>query len=82
MMKLNLNVRSGEHFSLPALTCNSMAVRDHYLFLNLVGSFKDFLILTYELNPFKKLLIKESLLVSRDQLLLNKQVKPIPLQLL
>ena len=43
-----------------------------------MGLFKDFPILTNELNPFKKLLIKESLLASRDQLLKSKQVKPIP----
>ena len=38
---------------------------------NHMGSFEDFSILTYEVNPFK-LLIKESLQVSRDKPLLNK----------
>ena len=82
----HLNVRSGEHLSLSALTGKRVnnnkksAVKDHCLFFNHVGLFEDFSILTYESNPFK-LLIKEALLVSRDNLLLNKHVKSIPLQL-
>ena len=82
----HLNVRSGEHLSLPALTGKRVnnnkksAFKDHCLSFNHVGSFEDFSILTYESNPFK-LLIKEALLVSRDKPLLNKQVKSIPLQL-
>ena len=80
----HLNVRSGEHLSLSALTGKRVnnnkksAVKDHCLFFNHVGSFEDFSILTYESNPFK-LLIKEALLVSRDKLVLNEQVKSIPL---
>ena len=82
----HLNVRSGERFSLSALTGKRVnnnkksAVKDHCLLFNHVASFEDFSILTYESNPFK-LLIKEALLVSRDKPLLNKQVKSIPLQL-
>ena len=82
----HLNVRSGEHLGLPALTGKHVnnnkksAAKDHCLFFNHVGLFEDFSILTYESNPFK-LLIKEALLVSRDKPLLNKQVKLIPLQL-
>ena len=82
----HLNIRSGEHLSLSALTGKRVnnnkksVLKDHYLFLNHVDSFEDFSVLTYESNPFK-LLIKEPLLVSRDKLLLNKQVKSIPLQL-
>ena len=82
----HLNAKSGEHFSLSALTGKRVnnnkksAVKDHYLFFNHVGSFEVFSILTCESNPFK-LLIKESLLVSRDKALLNKRVKSIPLQL-
>ena len=84
--KRHLNIRSRKHLSLSALTGKRVnnnkksAVKDHGLFFNHVGSFEDFLILTHQLNPFK-LLIKESLLVSRDKPLLNKQVKSIPLQL-
>ena len=81
----HLNVRSGEHLSLSALTGKRFnnnkksAVKDCVSF-NHVGSFEDFSILTYESNPFK-LLIKGALLVSRYKPLLNKQVKSIPLQL-
>ena len=66
----HLNVRCGEHLSLSALTGKrvndkkKLAVKEHCLFFNHVGLFEDFLILTYESNPFK-LLIKEALLVSR-----------------
>ena len=82
----HLNVRSGEHLSLSALTGKRVnndkksAVKDHCLFNNHDNTFEDFSILAYESNPFK-LLIKESLLVSRDKPLLNKQVKSIPLEL-
>ena len=50
----HLNVRSGEHLSLSALTGKRVnnnkkwAVKDHCLFFNHVGSFEDFSILTYE----------------------------------
>ena len=80
------NLSSRELLSLSALTgkrVNSnkkLAVKDHCLFFNHVGSFEDFSISTYESNPFK-LLIKEALLTSRDKSLLNNQVKSIPLQL-
>ena len=76
----HLNVRSGEHLSLSALTDKRVnnnkksMVKDHCLFFNHVGLFEDFPILTYVSNPFK-LLIKEALLVSRDKPLLKKQVK-------
>ena len=82
----HLNVRSGEHLSLSALTGKRVnndkksAVKDHCLFNNHDNTFEGFSILAYESNPFK-LLIKESLLVSRDKPLLNKQVKSIPLEL-
>ena len=64
----HLNVRSGEHLSLSALTVKRVsnnrksAVKDHCLFFNHVESFEDFSILTYESNPFK-LLIKEGILI-------------------
>ena len=75
----HLDVRSGEHLSLSALTGKRVnnnkksAVKYHCLFFNHMGSFKDFSILIYESNPFK-LLIKNAFLVSRDKPLLNKQV--------
>ena len=82
----HLNVNSGEHLSLSSLTDKlvnkkkKLAIKDHCLFFNHEGSFEGFSVLTYELNPFKHL-IKEALLVSRYKMLLNKQVKLIPLQL-
>ena len=80
-----LNVRSGEHLSLSSLTDKRVnnnqkpTVKDQCLFFNHVGSFENISILRYESNSFK-FLIKETLLVARDKLLLNKQVKSIPLQ--
>ena len=64
----HLNMTSGEHLSLSALTGKRVnnnkksAAKHHCLFFNHVGSFEDFLILTYQSNPFK-VLIKEALLV-------------------
>ena len=55
----HLNVRSGEHSSLSALTGKrdnnnkKSAVKDHCLFFNHFGSFEDFSILTYESKPFQ-----------------------------
>ena len=46
------------------------------LFFNHVSLFKNFSILAYESNPYK-LLIKESLLISRDKPFLNEQEKLI-----
>ena len=64
--ELQLNVRSGEHLSLSALTGQRSGVKDHCFFFNHVGPFDDLSVLKYESNPFK-LLVKESLLVSRDK---------------
>ena len=86
---MHLNVRSGEHLSLSTLTSKrvnnnkQLAVKDHCLFFNHVGSFEDFSILANESN-LCKLLIKEFLLLSKDKPLckkVNKQLKSIPLQL-
>ena len=84
--EFRFKVKFGEHLSLSALTGKRVnndkksAVKDHILLNDHVCSFEDFSILAYESNTFK-LLIKGSLLVSRDKPLLNKQVKSIPLQL-
>ena len=70
----HLQIRAGEHLSISALTNKRVnntkrsAVKDHCLFYNHGGGFEDFSVLTYESNRFK-LLIKEALLVSRDNLL-------------
>ena len=82
----HLKVRAGEHLSISALTNKRVnnnkrsAVKDHCIFYNHEGDFPDFSVLSYESNKFK-LLIKEALLVSRDNPSLNKQIKSIPLKL-
>ena len=56
------------------------SVTDHSLLLRQVCSFEDFSILDYESLKFKRL-IQESLLVTKDKTLLNKQVKSLKLEL-
>ena len=56
------------------------SVKDHCLLLGHVCSFEDFTVLNYESHKFKRL-IKESLLVTKDKPLLNKQVKSLKLEL-
>ena len=56
------------------------SVKDHCLLSGHVCSFEDFTILNYESHKFKRL-IKESLLVTMDKPLLNKQVKSLKLEL-
>ena len=55
------------------------SVQDHCLFSCHMCSFQDFTVLNYELHKFKRL-IKESLLVTKDKPLLNKQVKSLKLE--
>ena len=55
------------------------SVQDHCLFSCQMCSFQDFTVLNYELHKFKRL-IKESLLVTKDKPLLNKQVKSLKLE--
>ena len=55
-------------------------VKDHCLLSGHVCSFDDFTVLNYESHKFKRL-IKESLLVTKDKPLLNKQVKSLRLEL-
>ena len=56
------------------------SVTDHSLLLRQVCSFEDFSIMDYESLKFKRL-IQESLLVTKDKTLLNKQVKSLKLEL-
>ena len=56
------------------------SVKDHYLLSGHVCSFEGFTVLNYESHNFKRL-IKESLLVTKDKSLLNKQVKSLRLEL-
>ena len=56
------------------------SVTDHYLLSGHMCSFDDFTVLNYEPHKFKHF-IKESLLVTKDKPLLNKQVKSLKLEL-
>ena len=53
--------------------------KDHYLFSGHLCLFDDFTVLNYESHKFKHL-VKESLLVTKDKPLLNKQVKSLKLE--
>ena len=81
----HLNVRSSEHIGMSHLTgkrveCKPSAVSDHLLLHNHDSDFNDFTILCRDNNGFR-LLIKESILISRDSLVLNKNTASIPLLL-
>ena len=81
----HLKVRAGEHISMSPLTGkkvnnNKKSVKDHCLLSGHVCSFEDFSVSNYESHKFKRL-IKESLLVTKDKPLLNKQVKSLKLEL-
>ena len=81
----HLNVRSSEHISILHLTekrveCKPSAVSDHFLLHNHDSDFNDFTILRRDNNGFR-LLIKESVLISRDFPVLNKKTASIPLSL-
>ena len=56
------------------------SVKDYCLLAGHVCLFEDFTVLNYESRTFKRL-IKESLLVTKDKPLLNKQVKSLKLEL-
>ena len=77
----HLNVRSSEHIGISHLTrkrveCKSSAVSDHLLLHNHDSDF----ILCRDNNGFR-LLIKESILISRDSPVFNKNTSSIPLLL-
>ena len=75
-------VRAGEHISTSPLTRKRVhnnkksSVTDHCLLSGHLCLFDDFTVLNYVSYKFKRL-IKESLLVTKDKLLLNKQVKSL-----
>ena len=81
----HFKVRAGEHVSTSPLTGKRVnnnkkaSVKDHCLLSGYVCSFEDFTVLNHESHKFKRL-IKESLLVSKDKPLLNKQVKSLKLE--
>ena len=57
------------------------AVSDHRLQCDCVISFDDFDVLASDTNNFR-LLIKESLLIKRDKLILNRTIKSFSLKFL
>ena len=81
----HLKIRAGEHISTSPLMGKRVnnkksSVKDHCLLSGHVCSFEDFSVLNYESHKFKRL-IKESLLVTKDKPLLNKQVNSLKLEL-
>ena len=76
----HLKVRAVEHISTSPFTVKMVhnnkqfSVKNHCFLSGHVRSFVDFTVLNYESHKFKRL-IKESLLVTKDKPLLNKQVK-------
>ena len=78
----HLKVRSSEHIGISHLTgkrveCKPSAVSDHLLLLNHDNDFIDFTILCWDNNGFR-----ESILISRDSLVLIKNTASILLLLL
>ena len=79
-------VRASEHLGITPLTGNFVkkpnksAIFDHVLLDGQKASFDNFSILLKESNPFK-LQLKESLLVSRDKPISNKNIYSFPLEL-
>ena len=79
-------VRASEHISTSPVMGKRVnnnkkpSFKDHCLLSGHVCSFEDFTVLNYESHKFK-LLIKESLLVTKDKPSLNKQVKSLKLEL-
>ena len=81
----HLNVRSSGHIGISHLIgkrveCKRSAVSDHLLLHNHDSDFNDFTILCRDNNGFR-LLLKESILISRDSSVLNKNIASIPLVL-
>ena len=79
-------VGASEHLGITPLTGKFVktpkksAIFDHMLFDGHKASFDNFSILLKESNPFK-LQLKESLLISRDKPILNKNIYSFPLEL-
>ena len=82
----HLKVRAGEHISTSPLTGKRVhnnkksSVKDQCLLSGHVCSFDDFIVMNYESHKFRRL-IKESLLVTNDKSLSNRQVKSLKLEL-
>ena len=84
--KRHFKVRASEHLGMTPLTDKHVkspkksVIFEHILLKGHQASFNDFSILSKEANEFK-LLIKESLLISRDKPELNKNIYSTPLEL-
>ena len=81
----HLNVRSSEHICISHLTgkrveCKPSAVLDHLLLHNHDSDFNDSTILYRDNNGFR-LSLKESILISRDSPVLDKNTASVPLLL-
>ena len=81
----HLNVRIGEHIRISPLTRKQVkpknsSVADHLQLCNHSASYDDFSILTRENKKFL-LELKESLLIMRDKLSLNRNITSAPLHL-
>ena len=82
----HLKVRSGEHIGLSPLTCKKKkpskesSIRDHLLESDNCPSFDEFTILAHG-NKKYFLEIEESLLIKRDQPILNKHIRSARLHL-
>ena len=78
--------RATEHMGISNLTRKHLktimqsAISDHLLQCNCTINFDDFDILAADSNKFK-LLLRESLLIKRDKLILNRMIKSFPLEL-
>ena len=80
----HLNVRSSEHIGISHLTGKRVefkpsTVSDHLLLHNHDSDFTEFTILCRDNNGFR--LLKESILISRNSPVLNKDTASIPLLL-
>ena len=82
----HLFVRASEHLCVTPLagkfvkTPKKSAIFDYMSLDGNKASFDNFSIVLKETNPFK-LQLKESLLISRDKLILNKNIYSFPLEL-
>ena len=83
----HLYIRSGEHIGVSPLTgkkvkpSNNGAIYDHLLHCNFLPSFDNFSVLAHE-NKEYLLEIKDSLLIMKDKLSLNRNINSAPLYLL
>ena len=77
----HLKVRAGEHITGQRINNNKKSsIKDYCLLSGHVCLFDDFTVLNFFSHKIKYL-IKESLLVTKEKLLLNKQVKSLKLEL-